>query len=266
MFNKGLPHADTFVKHGTLRLLLELLKLLDSLFGSLNHNCSSGNPLMQHMVSVKQEIQNYVQPFLPDLQVLLNLLSSLDTCYESNNSSLKRNACHLEHDGNSRKKLKMDTSESDIDIIIGGISSAPDIDLTGNSGTVDDAVNQDALDDAEDLKNSIGEIWGSDVHSIDISTPKDAESYLLSKLLDALRYFNVCSVLFHVCLFKPLEALILLFCNAIGNMSCDQSSKRKEIHMNYFIVSIYLGSFRRFSVCLVFWLVSVRFGCCVSTK
>jgi nucleolar pre-ribosomal-associated protein 1 len=244
MFNKGLPHADTFVKHGTLRLLLELLKLLDSLFGGLNHNCSSGNPLMQHMVSVKQEIQNYVQPFLPDLQVLLNLLSSLDTCYESNNSSLKRNACHLEHDGNSRKKLKMDTSESDIDIIIGGISSAPDIDLTGNSGTVDDAVNQDALDDAEDLKNSIGEIWGSDVHSIDISTPKDAESYLLSKLLDALRYFNVCSVLFHVCLFKPLEALILLFCNAIGNMSCDQSSKRKEIHMNYFIVSIYLSSFR----------------------
>ncbi|PNY04311.1 hypothetical protein L195_g000729, partial [Trifolium pratense] len=190
MFNKGLPHADTFVKHGTLRLLLELLKLLDSLFGGLNHNCSSGNPLMQHMVSVKQEIQNYVQPFLPDLQVLLNLLSSLDTCYESNNSSLKRNASHLEHDGNSRKKLKKDTSESDIDIIVGGISSAPDIDLTGNSGTVDDALKEDALDDAEDLKNSIGEIWGSDVHSIDISTPKDAESYLLSKLLDALRYFN----------------------------------------------------------------------------
>ncbi|XP_050893482.1 uncharacterized protein LOC127100380 isoform X3 [Lathyrus oleraceus] len=190
MFNKGLHHANSFVKHGTLRLLLELLKLLDSLFDGLNHNSSSGNPLMQHMVSVKQEIQNYVQPYLPDLQVLLNLLSSLDTCYESNNSSLKRNASHREHDGNSRKKLKMDTSESDIDIIVGGISSAPDIDLSGNRGTVDDALKEDAPDDAEDLKNNIGEIWGLELHSIGISTLKDAESYLLSKLLDALRYYH----------------------------------------------------------------------------
>lgn len=198
MFNKGLHHANSFVKHGTLRLLLELLKLLDSLFDGLNHNSSSGNPLMQHMVSVKQEIQNYVQPYLPDLQVLLNLLSSLDTCYESNNSSLKRNASHREHDGNSRKKLKMDTSESDIDIIVGGISSAPDIDLSGNRGTVDDALKEDAPDDAEDLKNNIGEIWGLELHSIGISTLKDAESYLLSKLLDALRYYHVCSVLFGI--------------------------------------------------------------------
>jgi len=216
MFNKGLPHADTFVKHGTLRLLLELLKLLDSLFVGLNHNSSSSdNTLMQHMVSVKQEIQNYVQPYLPDLQVLLNLLSSLDGCYESHNSSLKRNACHLEHDGNS-KKLKMDTSETDIDIIVGGINSAQDIDLIGNSGTVDSA-HKDALDDVEDLMNSIGEMWGLDLHSMDISTLKDAESYLLSKLLDALRYYHVCSKFFlHVCLFELLEALTLLVCNVIG--------------------------------------------------
>lgn len=222
MFNKGLPHADTFVKHGTLRLLLELLKLLDSLFGGLNHNSSSSdNTLMQHMVSVKQEIQNYVQPYLPDLQVLLNLLSSLDGCYESHNSSLKRNACHHEHDGNSRKKLKMDTSETDIDIIVGGINSAPNIDLIGNSGTVDSALKEDALDDVEDLMNSIGEMWGLDLHSMDISTLKDAESYLLSKLLDALRYYHVCSIFFlHVCLFELLEALTLLVYNVIGIGIC----------------------------------------------
>ncbi|XP_058732060.1 uncharacterized protein LOC131603666 isoform X2 [Vicia villosa] len=188
MFNKGLHHANSFVKHGTLRLLLELLKLLDSLFGGLSRSSSSDNPLMLHMASVKQEIQNYVQPYLPDLQVLLNLLSSLDTCYESTNSSLKRNASHHEHDGNSRKKLKMDTSESDIDIIVGGISSAPDIDLSGNRGTVDDK--EDAPDDAEDLKNNIGEIWGLDLHSVGISTLKDAESYLLANLLDALKYYH----------------------------------------------------------------------------
>lgn len=194
MFNKGLHHANSVVKHGTLRLLLELLKLLDSLFGSLNHNSSSGNPLMQPMVSIKQEIQNYVQAFLPDLQVLLNLLSSLDASHEAHNSSLKRNACHHEHDGKSRKKLKMDTSENDIDIIVGGISSAPDIDLTGNSGTVDGGLKEDVLDDTEDILNSIGELWGLDVHSMDISSLKDAESYLLSKLLDALRYYHVCSM------------------------------------------------------------------------
>lgn len=208
MFNKGLHHADSYVEHGTLRLLLELLKLLDSLFGGLNHNSSSSNPFMQHMVSVKQEIQNYVQAFLPDMQVLLNLLSSLDACCEAHDSSLKRKACHNEHDGNSRKKLKMDTSECDIDIIVGGISSAPDIDLTGNSGTVDSALREDA----QDLMNSIGEIWGVDVRSMDISTLKDAESYLLSKLLDALRYYRVCSIfliLFYSSLWETLVKSVM---------------------------------------------------------
>ncbi|KAJ1407906.1 Nucleolar pre-ribosomal-associated protein 1, N-terminal [Sesbania bispinosa] len=190
MFNKGLHHTDSYVKHGTLRLLMELLKLLDSLFGGLDHNSSSGNPFMQHVVSVKQEIQNYVQAFLPDLQVLFNLLSSLDACSEAHNSSLKRNACHHEHNSNSRKKLKMDTSESDIDIIVGGISAAPDIDFTGNNGTVGSTLRADALDDAKDIINSLGEIWGVDLRFMAICTLEDAESYLLSKLLDTLRYYR----------------------------------------------------------------------------
>ncbi|TKY46883.1 Nucleolar pre-ribosomal-associated protein 1 [Spatholobus suberectus] len=190
LFNKGLPHIEPYVKHGTLRLILELLKLLDSLFGGLNRNSSSSNPFMQYMMSIKEEIQNYVQAFLPDLQVLLNLLSSLDTSSEAPNSSLKRNACHHEHNSNSRKKLKMDTSESgDIDIVVGGISSTPDIDLTGNSGTVDSGLRADTLDDEDDLMNSIGEIWGVDLRSMDISTLKDVELYLLSKLLEALKYY-----------------------------------------------------------------------------
>ncbi|KAJ1441363.1 Nucleolar pre-ribosomal-associated protein 1, N-terminal [Sesbania bispinosa] len=190
MFNKGLHHTDSYVKHGTLRLLLELLKLLDSPFGGLDHNSSSSNPFMQHVLSVKQEIQNYVQAFLPDLQVLFNLLSSLDACSEAHNSSLKRNACNYEHNSNSRKKLKMDTSESDTDIIVGGISAAPDIDFTGNNGTVGSTLRADALDDAKDIINSLGEIWGVDLRLMAICTLKDAESYLLSKLLDTLRYYR----------------------------------------------------------------------------
>ncbi|XP_057433669.1 uncharacterized protein LOC130726425 isoform X4 [Lotus japonicus] len=188
MFNKGLHHANSYVKHGTLRLLLELLKLLDSLFNGLNHNSSSSNPSSEHIV--KQEIQNYVQPFLPDMQVLLNLLSSLDACSEAHTSNLKRNADHHEHGSNARKKLKIDTSVSDIDIIVGGISAGPDLDLNSNSGTVDSVLRADALDDTEDLIDSVGEIWGVDLRSMGISTLKHADSYLLSKLLDALKYFG----------------------------------------------------------------------------
>ncbi|XP_019455735.1 PREDICTED: uncharacterized protein LOC109356706 isoform X2 [Lupinus angustifolius] len=186
MFNRGLLHTNFLVKHGIVKLLLEILKLLDSLFGCLNRSSSSSNSFMQHMVSIKQEIQNYVQAFLPDPQVLLNLLSPL----KARNSSLKRPACHLEHSGNSRQKLKKDTFESDIDIVVGGISSAPDIDLTGNNGIADIAVRESELDDEEDLMNTMGEIWGVDLHSMAFSTPKDAESYLHSKLLDALRYYR----------------------------------------------------------------------------
>ncbi|KAL9319803.1 hypothetical protein ACSQ67_011642 [Phaseolus vulgaris] len=191
VFNKGLPHTEPYVKHGTLRLLLELLKLLDSLFGGLNHNSSSNNPFMQHMMFVKDEIQNYVQVFLPDLQVLLNLLSSLDASSEACNSTLKRNAFHDEDNSGRRKKLKLDTSESgDIDIVVSGISSTPDIDLTDNSEIVDIGLREDTLDDEVDLMNIIGEIWGVDLHSVDISTWTDVDSYLLSKLLDALRYYR----------------------------------------------------------------------------
>ncbi|CAJ1964127.1 unnamed protein product [Sphenostylis stenocarpa] len=167
------------------------MKLLDSLFGGLNRNSSSNNPFMQHMMSIKDEIQNYVQAFLPDLQVLLNLLSSIDASSEAWNSTLKRNACHDEENRSSRKKLKMDTSVSgDIDIVVAGISSTPDIDLNDNSETVDGGVRADTLDDEEYLMNSIGEIWGVDLHSLDINTWTDVESYLLSKLLDALRYYR----------------------------------------------------------------------------
>ncbi|KAF1894608.1 hypothetical protein Lal_00031428 [Lupinus albus] len=173
-FSRGLLHTNFLVKHGIVRLLLEILKLLDSLFGCLNRS------------SIKQEIQNYVQAFLPDPQVLLNLLSPL----KARNSGLKRPACHLEHSVSSRQKLKKDTFESDIDIVVGGISSAPDIDLTGNSGIADIVVREGELDDEEDLMNTLGEIWGVDLHSMAFSTPKDAESYLHSKLLDALRYYR----------------------------------------------------------------------------
>ena len=77
-------------------------------------------------------------------------------------------------------------------------SCTPDIDLTGNSETVDGGAREDALDDEEDLKNSIGEIWGVDLCSMEINTLEEMESYLLSKLLDALRYYRVCSYFYNL--------------------------------------------------------------------
>lgn len=194
MINKGLLNADFLVKHGTLRLLLELLKLLDSLIGALSCNSSSSNQLMQHMVPVKQEIQNDVQALLPDPQVLLTLLSSLDSCSKTHGSCLKRTASRHEHSSQSIKKIKKDTAERDIDIVVGGISTSPDIALSGHGGRVSNAPREDALDDEEDFMRIVGEIWDLELYSMTITTPKGAGNYLHSKLLDALLYFRVCTI------------------------------------------------------------------------
>ena len=84
--NKGLLHSDFLVKHGTLRLLLEALKLLDSFISALNHSSYSSDQMMQGWASLKQEIQNEVRTSLPDPQVLLTLLSSL-TCHPKTRES-----------------------------------------------------------------------------------------------------------------------------------------------------------------------------------
>nr|POE84374.1 hypothetical protein CFP56_67229 [Quercus suber] len=84
--NKGLLHSDFLVKHGTLRLLLEALKLLDSFISALNHSSYSRDQMMQGWASLKQEIQNEVRTSLPDPQVLLTLLSSL-TCHPKTRES-----------------------------------------------------------------------------------------------------------------------------------------------------------------------------------
>lgn len=204
MINKGLLHSDILVKHGTLRVLLELLKLLDSLIGALSHNSSSSNQLMQHMVPIKQEIQNEVQALLPDPQVLLTLLSSLNSCSKTHDSCLKRTASHHEHSSKSKKKLKVDIADNDIDIVVGGISSAPDIALSVSEEGVSNSSGEEALDDEEDLIRIVGEIWGPELSSMTITTSKEVENHLHSKLLDALRYFRVCTItnfLFYLYLF-----------------------------------------------------------------
>ena len=112
-----------------------------------------------------------------------------------------------EHSRKSIKKLKVDTSERDIDIVVSGISSAPDITLTGNSGTAVNAPRADELDVGEDLINIMTDIWGPELCSMPITALKDAEIYLHSKVLDALRYYRVCNIFYNIVLFIPSETL-----------------------------------------------------------
>ncbi|KAK4258228.1 hypothetical protein QN277_007700 [Acacia crassicarpa] len=190
MINKGLLHTDFLVKHGALRLLLELLKFLDSIISAVNCRSSSTNQSIQHIVSIKQEIQNDVQALLPDPQVLLTLLSSLDSCSKTHDLCLKRTGSHLEHRSRRNKMFKMDAAETDIDIVVGGISSVSDVPLSGNEVIVSDAKRADVSDDEEDLIRTVREIWGVGKCSMMITTLKEAEIYLHSKLLDALKYFH----------------------------------------------------------------------------
>lgn len=81
IINKGLLHSDPLVKHGTLRLVLESLRFLDSLIDSLNCISSSNNQMMHLRPSLKLDIVNEVRILLPDPQVLFSLLSSLNGYY-----------------------------------------------------------------------------------------------------------------------------------------------------------------------------------------
>ncbi|KAG5541002.1 hypothetical protein RHGRI_021030 [Rhododendron griersonianum] len=90
--NKGLLHTNSLMKHGILRLVLEELKLLDSLTTTIESNYCSSDHMRCKWLSLKQDIHNEVRILLPDTQVLLSLLSSLSTHSKSLESSLKRTA------------------------------------------------------------------------------------------------------------------------------------------------------------------------------
>ncbi|XP_057980376.1 uncharacterized protein LOC131166095 isoform X2 [Malania oleifera] len=190
--NKGLLHADSLVKHGTLRLLLESLKLLNSFMDAINNHSYSNNQIMYRWVSLKQEIQNEVQTSLPDSQVLLTLLSSLSSRHKSSDLCLKRAAdldSALEHNMNGMKKQRTAAVNEDVDILISGISSAPDILLSQESEKGLCACTAEKLDSIKDQIEVIAEIWGLHASSMPVTALKDAEIYFHSKLLDALKIF-----------------------------------------------------------------------------
>lgn len=192
LITKGLLHLDFLVKNGTLRLLLEALKLLDSFLRAINLFCTR-KQMIQNWASLKQKIWSEIQTLLPDPQVLLTLLSSLSSHARSDKSCLKRTA----DKGSSlrcskrRKNLKTKVTNEDADIVIGGISSVPDIVLPEDDGNVVESQIPHASDGAMDFINLILELWGSDLCSVPVTTLKDAEIFFQSKLLDALKIYLV---------------------------------------------------------------------------
>lgn len=198
VITKGLLHSEILVKHGTLRLLLEALKLLDSLIGALNaaeDNSYSSNELKRRWASLRQDIQNEVRTLLPDPQVLMTLLSSLSGHSKTRVSYLKRraNSADLpEHGSSDAKKLKTDYLNEDSDIIISGISFATDSALIEDGGRVLGTPTADESDTGKDIENVIVEIWGLDASSMPVIALKDVETYFYSKLLEALKIYFVC--------------------------------------------------------------------------
>ncbi|KAL7615060.1 hypothetical protein Lser_V15G08570 [Lactuca serriola] len=192
VMNKGLLHSESQIQHGTLRLVLEALMLLDSLFSAINHRSESSKQIECKWVSLKQDIQNEVQLLLPDHQVLLSLISSLNSRFKSEERTLKRGpdtSVLLEHRSRS-KKLKTSTTTEETDILVGGISSTLDMEIPDDDGIIQE---EDVVKDSENLKGDaslITQLWEShESNNLDMLT-EDEESYLYSKLLEALKFYH----------------------------------------------------------------------------
>ncbi|GAB2229982.1 hypothetical protein Droror1_Dr00014238 [Drosera rotundifolia] len=180
VINKGLLHSSTLVKHGTLRLLLENLKLLHSLIDALSS---------KDLISLRREIQNEVRVLLPDPQVLFGLLNSLSYKYNSYQSSLKRKSSPKaieEEEEEKKKKLKADVPTDEIDIVVGGLNFDSDIDLQHEG---DNKVALRVKDADDDHWSKFDEVWHLNRCSTSSSPEDNADVYFHCKLLEALQIY-----------------------------------------------------------------------------
>ncbi|PWA96465.1 hypothetical protein CTI12_AA038640 [Artemisia annua] len=193
VINKGLLHSDSHIQHGTLRLVLELLKLLDSLFSAIRLRSKSNKKNELKWMSLKQDVQNEVQLLLPDHQVLLSLISSLNNRYKSEERTLKRGADKtvLLENKRSKKKLKTRSSNEETDILVGGISSSlDDIMTTVDNGKMEEDDNVNEVDNLKEESRLIVDLWEShDSNNLNV-VAEDEELYFYSKLLDALKIYH----------------------------------------------------------------------------
>ncbi|XP_059294589.1 uncharacterized protein LOC132047580 [Lycium ferocissimum] len=215
VINKGLLHSDPLVKHGTLKLVLEVLKLLELLISALNSASSSQGQMNHKWESLKQDIWDAVRILLPDPQVLFSLLSSLNEFYRGLEQRSKRPAdSEIGDKMSSRKKRKIDVANEDTDILVGGISYSPDRALALDGEAV---INGDDTDDSKDedyFVKLITELWGLHSSPLPDSTIEDTEVLFYAKLLNALTIYyktipNMLEGLFDFFKILPNNPLVL---------------------------------------------------------
>ncbi|KAI3986665.1 hypothetical protein MKX01_014203 [Papaver californicum] len=194
VINRGLQHEDLLVKHGSVRLLLEALKSLDNLVGSIDYNSRSNNSMMHKWLNLKQDIQDEARAVLPDPQVLFKLLSDEKKEKEQNtdpkrcNKKMKRSRYFECHAG--AKKSKTDRIDNDIDILIGGISAEPDNAMLCETGSIIDELIIDQVEYKKESAEVIAGIWGLQKCSMVTGVEQqDAEIWLHSKVLDVLTLY-----------------------------------------------------------------------------
>lgn len=192
LITKGMLHSDFLVKHGTLRLLWETLRLLDSFVIAWklwsSHSCSDE----QIQASLERDVMGEVRGFFPDFQVLLTVLKSLSCSSGTQKLSLKRKAV-LDSDLVGRKKRlkqsgKVFLEDEACDIVIGGVGSDKDIFLTED--TVD-AHMTDQEDAEKQYLGIVSEIWVSELCSKPLDSVEEAEMCFHIKLLDSLKVYVV---------------------------------------------------------------------------
>ncbi|WOL03409.1 hypothetical protein Cni_G12129 [Canna indica] len=223
LVNKGLLHADVLVKHGSLRLILESLKSLGDLImrigDAIKSNLTSDNSYSKEIaelhglpgitcfarldkflddrglchidnveskkwVSLRQYILDEVRGLLPDPQVLLKLLSSLS--YKHSSKRSKRTNALPEVTG---KRLKIDITTENVDIIISGMDTEPTNIASGHQNEAKNVATVPELDGDKERRAIVAEIWGLNKQKMVTTEPVDEQDFFYSKLLDTLALY-----------------------------------------------------------------------------
>ena len=191
--NKGLLHSDFLVKNGTLRFVLEVLKLLDSFFKDFTFS-DSAKQSSEERAPGKQEIQNELRTLLPDPQVLLTVLSPLSSQARNDGSGLKRkNAESLPKKIFKRRKKREECDIPGDDVIVGGTDLASEVALSRDDEVVDPQLPGEVASE-NDYMGILLELWDSDPCLISATSINDAETFFYAKLLQTLKIYIVSSI------------------------------------------------------------------------
>ncbi|XP_072970894.1 uncharacterized protein [Typha angustifolia] len=224
--NKGLLHPDDLVRHGSLRLTLESVRSLSSLIRAIDSMVSrmdvesksdvSGEVIAQihglpgfgcsievdnysvdgihankvgtkKLSFLKQYIQDDVRALLPDPQVLLKLLSSLSHKHPKHSGKSLKRCSTLPMV--VAKKLKTDTSNEDVDIVICGIDAEPTDNIIEDQKEGKNVSKKQDLDLVNDHMAIFADLWDFNEEKLITYETKDTENIFHSKLLDVLAFY-----------------------------------------------------------------------------